>query len=276
MLNQQVEDGEVDMADDLSTTFAALADPTRRAILARLAEGEATVNELADPFAISLQAVSKHLKVLEAAGLVTRGRTAQWRPVRLRAAPLAAADDWIERYRALWETASTRSPTTSETSRRARRHDRHPSGTVRSIRIERELDAPRELVYRAWTDPAQFAVWFGGHQARLEDVVMDVRSRRCVERPDGARGRPRDPLGRRVRRARRAGAHRPDADRRPGGGPGRAAHGRPRGPRRTHPHGGRAARRRAHRGAVRAGRAGWEHFFDVMAELLAPSAASSG
>ncbi len=93
------------MVDDLSTTFAALADPTRRAILARLAEGEATVNELAAPFAISLQAVSKHLKVLEAAGLVTRSRTAQWRPVRLRAAPLAAADDWIERYRALWETS---------------------------------------------------------------------------------------------------------------------------------------------------------------------------
>ena len=89
------------MADELSTTFAALADPTRRAILARLAEGEATVNELAAPFPISLQAVSKHLKVLEAAGLVTRSRTAQWRPVRLRAAPLAAADDWIERYRAL-------------------------------------------------------------------------------------------------------------------------------------------------------------------------------
>ena len=93
------------MADDLSTTFAALADPTRRAILARLADGEATVNELAAPFAISLQAVSKHLKVLEAAGLVTRSRAAQWRPVRLRAAPLAAAEDWIERYRALWEAS---------------------------------------------------------------------------------------------------------------------------------------------------------------------------
>ena len=93
------------MADDLSTTFAALADPTRRAILARLAEGEATVNELAAPFAISLQAVSKHLKVLEAAGLVTRSRTAQWRPVQLRAAPLAAADDWIERYRSLWDSS---------------------------------------------------------------------------------------------------------------------------------------------------------------------------
>jgi DNA-binding transcriptional ArsR family regulator len=93
------------VADELSTTFAALADPTRRAILARLAQGEATVNELAAPFAISLQAVSKHLKVLEAAGLVTRSRTAQWRLVRLRAAPLAAADDWIEHYRPFWESS---------------------------------------------------------------------------------------------------------------------------------------------------------------------------
>lgn len=88
------------MADDqLSLTFAALADPTRRAILARLANGEATVNELAEPFAISLQAISKHLKVLERAGLITRGRDAQWRPCRLEVAPLETATDWIERYR---------------------------------------------------------------------------------------------------------------------------------------------------------------------------------
>jgi DNA-binding transcriptional ArsR family regulator len=90
------------MADDqLSLTFAALADPTRRAILARLADGEATVNELADPFSISLQAISKHLKVLERAGLITRGRDAQWRPCRLETAPLENASDWIERYREL-------------------------------------------------------------------------------------------------------------------------------------------------------------------------------
>ncbi|MDQ3988591.1 MAG: metalloregulator ArsR/SmtB family transcription factor [Actinomycetota bacterium] len=88
------------MADDqLSLTFAALADPTRRAILARLADGEATVNELAEPFSISLQAISKHLKVLERAGLITRGRDAQWRPCRLELAPLETASDWIERYR---------------------------------------------------------------------------------------------------------------------------------------------------------------------------------
>ncbi|QBI53520.1 ArsR/SmtB family transcription factor [Streptomonospora litoralis] len=88
------------MADDeLSATFAALADPTRRAILARLADGEATVNELAEPFDISMQAISKHLKVLERAGLITRGRDAQWRPCRLERAPLEAASGWIERYR---------------------------------------------------------------------------------------------------------------------------------------------------------------------------------
>ena len=89
--------------DQLTRTFAALADPTRRAILGRLAEGEATVGELAEPFPISSQAVSKHLKVLEAAGLITRGRTAQLRPSRLQAAPLQDAVDWLETYRRFWE-----------------------------------------------------------------------------------------------------------------------------------------------------------------------------
>jgi DNA-binding transcriptional ArsR family regulator len=88
--------------DQLSETFSALADPTRRAILTRLAEGEATVNELAQPFPITLQAVSKHLKVLERAGLVSRTRTAQLRPARLEAARLAEAVRWLERYEELW------------------------------------------------------------------------------------------------------------------------------------------------------------------------------
>jgi len=88
--------------DPLSVTFAALADPTRRAVLVRLAEGEATVNELADPFDISLQAVSKHLKVLEAAGLISRGREAQYRPCHFEPAPLEAATDWIVRNRQIW------------------------------------------------------------------------------------------------------------------------------------------------------------------------------
>ncbi|SIO89729.1 helix-turn-helix transcriptional regulator [Nocardiopsis sp. JB363] len=97
------------MADDpLSLTFAALADPTRREILARLAGGEATVNELAEPFDMSLQAVSKHLKVLERAGLITRGRDAQWRPCRLEPAPLEEVDRWVDRYRDRWEERFTR------------------------------------------------------------------------------------------------------------------------------------------------------------------------
>jgi DNA-binding transcriptional ArsR family regulator len=95
-------------ADQLTSTFAALADPTRRAILARLAEGEATVNELAEPFPISVQAVSKHLKVLERAGLITRGRSAQLRPSRLAGAPLREAADWLEQYRPLWERSFDR------------------------------------------------------------------------------------------------------------------------------------------------------------------------
>jgi DNA-binding transcriptional ArsR family regulator len=89
--------------DQLSSTFAALADPTRRAILSRLAQGEATVNELAEPFPMSVQAVSKHLKVLERAGLITRGRTAQLRPSRLQGAPLGDAAAWLEEYRRFWE-----------------------------------------------------------------------------------------------------------------------------------------------------------------------------
>jgi DNA-binding transcriptional ArsR family regulator len=94
--------------DPLTRTFSALADPTRRAILARLASGEASVSELAEPFAISLPAISRHLKVLEQAGLVTRGRNAQWRPVRLEAAPLKEVAGWVERYRRLWEKSFDR------------------------------------------------------------------------------------------------------------------------------------------------------------------------
>jgi DNA-binding transcriptional ArsR family regulator len=89
--------------DRLDATFAALADPTRRAILARLATGEASVNELAEPFAMSQPAISKHLKVLERAGLITRGRDAQRRPCRIEAQPLAEANEWLERYRRIWE-----------------------------------------------------------------------------------------------------------------------------------------------------------------------------
>src|SRR2546429_5080740 len=95
-------------ADRLSTTFAALADPTRRAILARLASGVASVTELGEPFEMSLPAVSKHLRVLERAGLIARGREAQWRPCRLEAAPLKDAAEWIEHYRRFWEESFDR------------------------------------------------------------------------------------------------------------------------------------------------------------------------
>ena len=89
--------------DQLSTTFAALADPTRREILVRLVEGEATVTQLAEPFPITVQAISRHIRVLEHAGLITRGRTAQQRPSRLRGEPLGIAVEWLQRYRPFWE-----------------------------------------------------------------------------------------------------------------------------------------------------------------------------
>jgi len=96
------------LSDHLSITYAALADPTRRAILARLAVGEATVGELAEPFAMSLPAVSKHLKVLERAGLIARRRKAQWRPCRIEAGPLRDAAQWLEHYRHFWDDSFDR------------------------------------------------------------------------------------------------------------------------------------------------------------------------
>src|SRR3954454_18483249 len=96
------------MPDQLSATFAALADPTRRAILGKLARGEKSVTELAAPFKMSMPAVSKHLKVLERAGLIERGREAQWRPCRLRGEPLKGVDDWVEHYRRFWEESFDR------------------------------------------------------------------------------------------------------------------------------------------------------------------------
>lgn len=96
------------MQDQLSKTFQALADPTRRAILARLSKGEASVNDLAAPFNMTLPAVSKHLKVLQNAGLITRGQNAQFRPCKLEAEPLKDASDWIDRYRSFWEQSFDR------------------------------------------------------------------------------------------------------------------------------------------------------------------------
>jgi len=115
--------------DQLSTTFAALADPTRRAILARLATGERSVTELAEPFEMSLPAVSKHLRVLERAGLIVRSRDAQWRPCRLEAKPLKEVADWAERYRALWEQRLNRLETyLQQLKAKEKRHGRQPRG----------------------------------------------------------------------------------------------------------------------------------------------------
>jgi len=115
--------------DHLSTTFAALADPTRRAILARLASGECSVTELAEPFDMSMPAVSKHLRVLERAGLIARGREAQWRPCRLEAAPLKDVADWTERYREIWEQRFDRLETyLQELKAKERKHGRKQRG----------------------------------------------------------------------------------------------------------------------------------------------------
>jgi len=111
--------------DRLNSTFAALADPTRRAILARLASGEASVTELAEPFEMSLPAVSKHLKVLQHAGLITRGRNAQWRPCRLEATPLKEVAEWVESYRRFWEESYERlDDYLQELQRKGRNHGR--------------------------------------------------------------------------------------------------------------------------------------------------------
>jgi DNA-binding transcriptional ArsR family regulator len=112
--------------DSLSTTFAALADPTRRAILARLASGDCSVTELARPFDMSMPAVSKHLRVLERAGLIVRGREAQCRPCRLDPAPLKDVADWAQRYRQIWEARLDRLDSYLQELQKEKRHGRHP------------------------------------------------------------------------------------------------------------------------------------------------------
>jgi len=109
--------------DSLSTTFAALADPTRRAILARLSSGEATVTELAEPFDLSLPAISKHLKVLQRAGLIAQGRKAQWRPCRLEAGPLKDVTEWLEHYRRFWDESFDRLDDYLREIQREEQHD---------------------------------------------------------------------------------------------------------------------------------------------------------
>ncbi|HSU57770.1 MAG TPA: metalloregulator ArsR/SmtB family transcription factor [Bryobacteraceae bacterium] len=126
-------------SDHLSTTFAALADPTRRAILARLASGETSVTELAEPFEISLPGISKHLKVLERAGLIVRSREAQWRPCQLEPRPLKEAADWLEYYRRFWEESFDR---LDEYLHELKEKEKKHVGPLPSKRVRRERVRP--------------------------------------------------------------------------------------------------------------------------------------
>src|SRR5262249_23622346 len=148
--------------DRLSMTLSALADPTRRAILARLSRGDASVKELAEPFAMSLPAVSKHLKVLERAGLISRGREAQWRPCRLEAEPLHDLADWLENYRRFWDESLDR---LDAYLKKLQQGDPMAGSTERlpELTFTRIFDAPRELVFKVWTDPYHVAQWWGPH-----------------------------------------------------------------------------------------------------------------
>ncbi len=127
---------DMPQTDPLSTTFAALADPTRRAILARLANGEASVKDLAEPFAMSQPAISKHLRVLERAGLIEQGRHAQWRPRRLRAGPLRDVSDWVNQYRRHWDESFERLETylhdiqAGQPAQEKEQPDGHGNGTI--------------------------------------------------------------------------------------------------------------------------------------------------
>lgn len=188
------------MPDRLDATFAALADPTRRAILARLTGGEAMVTELAAPFDISLPAVSRHLKVLQGAGLISRGRQAQWRPCRLEAEPLKEVVEWAGEFRRFWDESFDRLDAYLQTLQeeeheredRDRRHHVRPvpaddgellviPGTSASAPsdfefvISRIFDAPRDRLWAVWTEADHLAEWFGPAGVTIVDCHNDLR-----------------------------------------------------------------------------------------------------
>jgi uncharacterized protein YndB with AHSA1/START domain/DNA-binding HxlR family transcriptional regulator len=152
----------------LDATFMALADPTRRAILAKLASGEASVTELAEPFAMTQPAISKHLKVLERAGLISRSHDAQRRPSRLEAKPLAEASQWLENYRRNWKAENRRSPITPTLQ--------ISTPSDREISITRVFDAPRRLVFGCFTKPELLKRWgLGPREWTLTECEVDLR-----------------------------------------------------------------------------------------------------
>ena len=195
--------------DPLSATFSALADPTRRAILARLASGETSVTKLAEPFEMSMPAISKHLKVLERAGLIARGREAQWRPCRLEAAPLKDVSDWVGNYRHFWEESFDRLDAylvelknAEKQTKQPRRRRNMPASTAkassalivttpsdREIMMTRVFDAPRRLVFEALSKPEHLLRWFGPHSCPIVSCEMDFRPggawRFILRGPDG-------------------------------------------------------------------------------------------
>ena len=181
--------------DRLSTIFAALADPTRRAILARLVDGDTTVSELAAPFSISLPAVSRHLKVLERAGLISRSRSAQWRSSSLQPEPLQDVMEWMEGYRQFWDANFDRLDAHLRRVRQEHEHSHQPehqaehqaelegthsmteSAATQDLVLTRIFDAPREVVYKAFIDPDQLAQWYppAGFSVPRDTVEIDAR-----------------------------------------------------------------------------------------------------
>ena len=181
--------------DDLSTTFAALADPTRRAILARLAAGEASVSELAEPFDMSLPAISKHLKVLERAGLIARSRAAQRRPCRLEAARLKDVADWVERYRRFWDESLDRSrPIWASCKGKDADHGREPLTPPHPGRARADHHAAcstrREASSsRSGREPEHMVRWLGPKGFTAPSCEIDLRPggawRACIRSPEG-------------------------------------------------------------------------------------------
>ncbi|MEJ0044371.1 MAG: metalloregulator ArsR/SmtB family transcription factor [Rhizomicrobium sp.] len=174
--------------DALSVTFQALADPTRRAILAQLASGEHSVTELAAPFDMSLPGISKHLKVLEHAGLISRSREAQWRPCKLEPQALKTVDAWLDEYRGSGTSGSTGSRTISRKFRQRGRNVAAPGSENRIpadepvIAFTRLLDVPRELVWKVWTDPRHVTQWWGPTGFSVTTHAISVK-------PGGRHGR---------------------------------------------------------------------------------------
>ena len=175
--------------EKLSQTFAALASSTRRAILARLAKGEATVNELAEPFNMSLPAISKHIKVLERAGLIKQGQKAQYRPCTIDASPLVEVANWTEQYRHIWEARFDQMDDYIKQLKARRIIMNDQTMSQDAVVVERTFDAPVEVIWQMWTQPEHFKKWYGPTGFTVPVAEMDVqvggKHLFCMSSPDG-------------------------------------------------------------------------------------------